>query len=186
MLQDIRPKARFYLAAVSGTNLNDTAQGERAPGLHNAIVPRVTALIGLQQTGIPRLQRLPATITRRTIPPSKLRSISRRNCIEVGSEERPMSTFTDTEIDYLKSQRLGRLATVGPDGQPHGVPAGFRYNPKEDRSISAVLAGLPSARSTGMLSRIRAWLSSSTMCRQSIHWTLRGIEIRGQAQVLTS
>jgi pyridoxamine 5'-phosphate oxidase family protein len=43
-----------------------------------------------------------------------------------------MSAFTDAEIGYMKSQRLGRLATVGPDGQPHVVPVGFRYNPKED------------------------------------------------------
>jgi nitroimidazol reductase NimA-like FMN-containing flavoprotein (pyridoxamine 5'-phosphate oxidase superfamily) len=28
----------------------------------------------------------------------------------------------------LQSQRLGRLATVGPDDQPHVVPVGFHYN----------------------------------------------------------
>jgi pyridoxamine 5'-phosphate oxidase family protein len=40
-----------------------------------------------------------------------------------------MSTFTPQEITYLQSQRLGRLATVGADGDPHVVPVGFRYNP---------------------------------------------------------
>jgi hypothetical protein len=29
-----------------------------------------------------------------------------------------MSAFTDAEVTYLKSQRLGRLATVGADGHP--------------------------------------------------------------------
>ena len=43
-----------------------------------------------------------------------------------------MSAFTAAEIAYLQSQRLGRLATVGPDGQPHVVPVGFRYNPELD------------------------------------------------------
>ena len=43
-----------------------------------------------------------------------------------------MSHFTAEEIAYLLSQRLGRLATVGPDGQPHVVPVGFRYNPELD------------------------------------------------------
>src|SRR5258707_6749661 len=43
-----------------------------------------------------------------------------------------MSSFTDAEIAYLQSQRLGRLATVGPDSQPHVVPVGFRYNPEHD------------------------------------------------------
>ena len=43
-----------------------------------------------------------------------------------------MSAFTDAEINYLTTQRLGRWATVGADGHPHVVPVGFRYNPKED------------------------------------------------------
>ncbi len=30
-----------------------------------------------------------------------------------------MSVFSDAEIEYLRSQRLGRIATVGRDGQPH-------------------------------------------------------------------
>jgi pyridoxamine 5'-phosphate oxidase family protein len=29
---------------------------------------------------------------------------------------------------YLQSQRLGRLATVGEQGEPHVVPVSFRYN----------------------------------------------------------
>ena len=29
--------------------------------------------------------------------------------------------FTDSELDYLAGQRLGRIATVGGDGQPHVV-----------------------------------------------------------------
>ncbi|TMD79562.1 MAG: PPOX class F420-dependent oxidoreductase, partial [Chloroflexi bacterium] len=33
-----------------------------------------------------------------------------------------MSAFTQQEIEYMASQRLGRLATVGPHGQPHVVP----------------------------------------------------------------
>ena len=40
-----------------------------------------------------------------------------------------MSAFTPAEIAYLQSQRLGRLATIGLDGQPHVVPVAFRYNP---------------------------------------------------------
>ncbi len=43
-----------------------------------------------------------------------------------------MSKFTTAEIEYLKSQRLGRLATVNAKGDLHVVPVGFRYNPDED------------------------------------------------------
>jgi pyridoxamine 5'-phosphate oxidase family protein len=33
-----------------------------------------------------------------------------------------VSVFTEAGIAYLQSQRLGRLATVGPDGRPHVGP----------------------------------------------------------------
>jgi pyridoxamine 5'-phosphate oxidase family protein len=43
-----------------------------------------------------------------------------------------MSVFTDDEIEYLRQQGLGRVATVGPDGQPHVTPVTFFYNEDED------------------------------------------------------
>lgn len=43
-----------------------------------------------------------------------------------------MSVFTPEEIEYLKSQRLGRLATVNPEGRPQNSPVGFRYNAEQD------------------------------------------------------
>jgi len=41
-----------------------------------------------------------------------------------------MSNFTPVEIEYLNSQRLGRLATVNQAAEPHVVPVTFRYNPE--------------------------------------------------------
>ena len=43
-----------------------------------------------------------------------------------------MSAFSDSEIEYLRSQGLARLATVGPDGQPHVVPVTYNFNADED------------------------------------------------------
>ena len=43
-----------------------------------------------------------------------------------------MSAFTPPEIQYLTSHGLARLATVGPDGQPHVVPVTFVLNPELD------------------------------------------------------
>jgi len=43
-----------------------------------------------------------------------------------------MSRFTPAEIEYLQSQRLGRLATVNEHGDLHVVPVGFLYNADED------------------------------------------------------
>ena len=36
--------------------------------------------------------------------------------------------FTEKEIAYLKSQRLTRLATVAPDGQPDVAPVGYEFD----------------------------------------------------------
>lgn len=33
--------------------------------------------------------------------------------------------FTEPELEFLRSQRIGRLATVGPFGWPHVVPVMF-------------------------------------------------------------
>jgi pyridoxamine 5'-phosphate oxidase family protein len=36
-----------------------------------------------------------------------------------------MSVFTENEIEYMKEQRLGRLATVDAEGRPRVVPVGW-------------------------------------------------------------
>lgn len=43
-----------------------------------------------------------------------------------------MSVFTDKEIEYIRSQRLGRLATIRPDGGLQNAPVGFHYNAELD------------------------------------------------------
>ena len=57
-----------------------------------------------------------------------------------------MSVFTDKELEYLDGQRLGRMATVGGDGQPHVVPTSFRYNAEHD---AIDVAGLMTRRAPG-------------------------------------
>jgi pyridoxamine 5'-phosphate oxidase family protein len=37
-------------------------------------------------------------------------------------------SFTQSELDYMATQRLGRLATVQPNGTLQASPVGFRYN----------------------------------------------------------
>jgi pyridoxamine 5'-phosphate oxidase family protein len=36
--------------------------------------------------------------------------------------------FTDAEIEYLQSQRLGRLATLTPEGNLQNSPVGFQLD----------------------------------------------------------
>lgn len=96
-----------------------------------------------------------------------------------------MSVFTAAEVAYLQSQRLGRLATVGPDGQPHVVPVGFRYNPELD---TIDIGGHDFARRkkyrdvqhNPRVAFVVDDLASITP------WRPRGIEIRGEADVRAS
>ncbi|NGO71625.1 PPOX class F420-dependent oxidoreductase [Streptomyces sp. SB3404] len=53
--------------------------------------------------------------------------------------------FTDKEIGYLTTQPFGRLATVGPHGDPHVVPVGLHYNP-EAQTIDICGLGLGRSR----------------------------------------
>lgn len=36
--------------------------------------------------------------------------------------------FSPGEVEFLRSQRIGRLATVGPSGWPHVVPVMYEVN----------------------------------------------------------
>jgi pyridoxamine 5'-phosphate oxidase family protein len=46
-----------------------------------------------------------------------------------------MSAFTDAEIEFLNSQRLARLATVGADDMPHVVPVAVFYDPDAEALV---------------------------------------------------
>ena len=48
--------------------------------------------------------------------------------------------FTDGEFAYLAGQRLGRLASVQPDGTLQNNPVGFSYHAVE-RMAAGVAAG---------------------------------------------
>jgi pyridoxamine 5'-phosphate oxidase family protein len=41
-------------------------------------------------------------------------------------------SFTETEVAYLATQQLGRLATVQPDGTLQVNPVGFTYDPASE------------------------------------------------------
>lgn len=94
------------------------------------------------------------------------------------------SVFTPAEIAYLQSQRLGRLATVGPDGQPHVVPVGFRYNSATDTIDIGGHNGFAKRkkfRDVQLNSRVAFVVDD---IRSISPWMVRGIEIRGEAKVL--
>jgi pyridoxamine 5'-phosphate oxidase family protein len=95
------------------------------------------------------------------------------------------SVFTSAEIAYLQSQRLGRLATVGPDGQPHVVPVSFRYNSALD---TIDIGGHDFAKRKKFRDvRRNPRVAFVVDDLASIDpWRPRGIEIRGTAEMLAS
>jgi pyridoxamine 5'-phosphate oxidase family protein len=94
-----------------------------------------------------------------------------------------MSVFTDKELDYLAGQRLGRIATVGADGQPHVVPTSFRYNPDLD---TIEVGGLRMSQTKKVRDVRRTGRASIVVDDVLPPWSPRMIEIRGTAEVLSS
>ena len=94
-----------------------------------------------------------------------------------------MSVFSDAEIAYLNSQMLCRLATVDPTGQPHVVPVGYRYNPElETIDIGGHdFAKRMKFRDVNHNQRVALVVDDIASINP---WRVRGIEIRGEAEVL--
>ena len=94
-----------------------------------------------------------------------------------------MSVFTDKELEFFGEQRLGRLATVDSEGNPHVVPVGFRYNPGTN---TIDIGGLNMGKS-------RKWSHAARHPRVAFvvddvlpPWRPRGIEIRADVELLES
>ena len=51
-----------------------------------------------------------------------------------------MVVLSDAELDFLRSQRIARLATVGPSGWPHVVPVMYAMN--DDGSLDFDVDGV--------------------------------------------
>jgi pyridoxamine 5'-phosphate oxidase family protein len=92
-----------------------------------------------------------------------------------------MSKFTTEEIAYLQSQRLGRLATVSANGEPHVVPVSFRYNPEHD---SIDIGGHRIASAKKYRDALRYGRVAFVVDDVLPPWKPRMIEIRGTVEGL--
>ena len=93
------------------------------------------------------------------------------------------SAFTLAEIAYLQSQHLARIATVGPKGQPHVVPVGFRYNP-ETGTIDVGghhFAERKKWRDVQKNAKVAIVVDDIASVQP---WSVRGIEVRGTVEIL--
>jgi pyridoxamine 5'-phosphate oxidase family protein len=95
-----------------------------------------------------------------------------------------MSAFTPPEIQYLTSHGLARLATVGPDGQPHVVPVTFVLNPELDTiDVGGVDFGATKKWRDARRNPLVTLLLDDVLPDPR---RARAIEVRGRAEALAS
>lgn len=96
-----------------------------------------------------------------------------------------MPELTTAQIDYLAEQRLGRLATAGPDGRPHVVPVSFRFNPELGTIDSGGQHVATTKKYRDVVSNGYAAIVVDDLVSAD-PWTPRMLEIRGRAEAITS
>jgi pyridoxamine 5'-phosphate oxidase family protein len=92
-----------------------------------------------------------------------------------------VSKFTEAELAYLKTQRLGRLATVNKRGEPQIAPVGFRYNAELD---TIDIGGHNIAASQKFRNIAHNGLAAFVVDDVLPPFKPRCLEIRGTAEVL--
>jgi pyridoxamine 5'-phosphate oxidase family protein len=94
-----------------------------------------------------------------------------------------MSVFTDNEIEYMKGQKLGRLATVREDGAPQIAPVGFRYN----ADLDAIEIGGRNMSRTKKYHNVKENPHVAFVIDDVLPpWQPRGVEIRGIAETVST
>ena len=97
-----------------------------------------------------------------------------------------MSGFTRGEVEYVRDQQLGRLATVNGSGTLHVVPVGFRYNPElgvlDVRGRN--LGQTKKFRDVSRTGRVAVVVDDVLRSTRSAPWRARGVEVRGRAEAL--
>lgn len=92
--------------------------------------------------------------------------------------------FTQAELDYLATQRIGRLATVSPGGQVQNNPTNFFLEAGTGTIVigGGALGGSKKFRNVQQGSTV-AFVVDDLLTVDP--WAPRGIEIRGRAAALT-
>jgi pyridoxamine 5'-phosphate oxidase family protein len=90
------------------------------------------------------------------------------------------TALTESELAYLRTQRLGRLATVDPQGRPQANPVGFFL--REDGSIDIggyAMGTTKKWRNVGANTHVALVVDDIVSVSP---WAVRGVEIRGEAE----
>lgn len=91
--------------------------------------------------------------------------------------------FTEKELGYLRSQPLGRIATVASDGQPDNAAVGFQVGDDGVITVSGMdMAGSRKGRNVFDGEERVAFIVDDLETVQP--WKPRGIRIYGRAELL--
>ena len=93
------------------------------------------------------------------------------------------TTLTPAELEYLRTQRLGRLATVDGTGAPQNNPVGFVV----DEAKGQVLIGGLALAKTRKFRNVRRNSNVALVVDDLASvdpWVVSGVEIRGSAEAL--
>jgi pyridoxamine 5'-phosphate oxidase family protein len=96
-----------------------------------------------------------------------------------------MAELTTAQVEYLASQRLGRIATAGDDHKPHVVPTSFRYNP----DLGTIDIGGHHVATTKKYRDVQANGWAAIVIDDLVStdpWTPRMLEIRGRAEAVAT
>lgn len=91
--------------------------------------------------------------------------------------------LTDSHLAYLATQRIGRLATVDPEGRPQNNPVSFRHN----ADLDTIDIG---GRNMGKSRKFRNLAANDSVAfvvddiASFQPWKVRCVEIRGTAEAL--
>ena len=103
--------------------------------------------------------------------------------IEKQRVDKQQPTFSDAEAEYLAENFIGRVATASRSGQPHVVPVGYRFDGSSITFGGWNLAKSLKYRNLASNDRVAFVVDDIVSTKP---WKVRGIEIRGRAELAQS
>lgn len=98
-------------------------------------------------------------------------------------EGRAIARFSETEAEYLAENFIGRVATSSPDGQPHVVPVGYRFDGETITFGGRALERSLKFRNLTANEKV-AFVVDDVVSPDP--WRVRGVEVRGRAEPVSS
>jgi pyridoxamine 5'-phosphate oxidase family protein len=103
----------------------------------------------------------------------------------IGNErvQRRAAAFTEAEAEFLAENFIGRVATSSLSGQPHVVPVGYEFDGTSVTFGGWNLTGSLKFRNLMANNKV-AFVVDDVVSTSP--WKVRGVEIRGSAERVTS